>query len=73
MVIILCECDYGIGLNFPHTHSRLEQIRLADGRVFWMPAGTAALNPGVELLDEWEEPALSIPWKALFRHLTSNL
>jgi hypothetical protein len=71
VVIILCECDWGIGLTIPHNHLWQEKLRLPDGREFWMPRGTARLNPDSELLMEWAEVDIHVDWKSLYKSLTA--
>jgi hypothetical protein len=67
MMTILCECDWGVGLKYPHSHVNLERLRFQDGRVFWLNRPAHDMNPDTEVLAEWSEVRITVDWKTLYR------
>lgn len=74
MVIILCECSWGIpGVEQlpPHQHVNEKLVRRdADGSTFTM-GNYFIPQAGYSVLSEHEGVHISIPWKRLCRLLTS--
>lgn len=69
MVIVLCQCDWGIGLETPHSH--LDPILGAswnDGDKTQKLHYRWGVPPEV-----WEEVDLSVNWKAVAKALGEQL
>lgn len=69
MVIVLCQCDWGLGANLPaHEHAVLSLVRPTD-RADKAPMWFRSFIPqrGWEVLAEVEELLFNVPWKQLAR------
>lgn len=73
MEIILCNCDWGLGVELPwHSHVRLAHIapRPCDRpQSRWIPSLWTEMNPGFyEVLEIVDEITFDVDWKWLYRN-----
>lgn len=72
MVIVLCQCDWGLEDVPAHTHATLSLVRRQDApeRSFWV--NNWLPQSGYDVVQVVEEIHFSVPWKALARELLNE-
>lgn len=73
MIEVLCNCNWGIAgvESLPyHSHRRFALAKRSGRDIpFKMMAHDVVLNPGLIILDEWEEILIHIDWKKVYQSL----